>query len=144
MDCLIPEIEAISLLWYIVAVAISFLIGALWYGLLFPKTWIKAIRYECECGADVINGEKCSCSKKSFLPTMIFQLISTALVVLVFFILTPIHIWLSILVVIAIASWMKSNLKFQISDWKRFVTLALIDVGYFTIVSIIGILFSLI
>lgn len=144
MDCLIPEIEAISLLWYFVAVAISFLIGALWYGLLFPKTWIKAIRYECECGADVINGEKCSCSKKSVLPTMIFQLISTALVVLVFFILTPIHLWLSILVVIAIASWMKSNLKFQISDWKRFVTLALIDVGYFTIVSIIGILFSLI
>lgn len=75
---------------------------------------------------------------------MIFQLISTALVVLVFFVLTPIHLWLSILVVIAIASWMKSNLKFQISDWKRFVTLALIDVGYFTIVSIIGILFSLI
>lgn len=144
MDCLNPEIEAISLLWYFVAVAISFLIGALWYGLLFPKTWMKAIRYECACGADVINGEKCTCSKNSVLPTMIFQLISTALVVLVFFILTPIHIWLSILVVIAIASWMKSNLKFQISDWKRFVTLALIDVGYFTIVSIIGILFSLI
>ncbi len=136
--------EAISWLWYCVAVVASFLAGAIWYGFLFPKTWMKAVRYECACGADVVNGEKCTCKKKSVFSTMLIQLISTAFVVLMYFVLTPISIWLSVIVVVSISAWMKSTLKFQISNWKRYITLASIDVGYFFIVSVIALLLSLI
>lgn len=137
-------IESISWLWFCISVVVSFLAGAIWYGLLFPKTWMKAVKYECECGADVVNGEKCTCKKRSVLPTFIIQFISTALVVFMYFILTSISIWLSVVVVIAVSAWMKSILKFQISNWKRFMTLAAIDISYFFIVSVIAVLFSLI
>ena len=135
---------AISWLWYFLAVTISFSIGALWYGVLFIKPWTKAVRYECDCGSDLSQGEKCICKPKaSYFFTMFMQFISTALVILMYFILTPISIWLSILVVVSISGWMKSNLKFQINEWKRFVTLASIDIGYFFIVSSIAVGFSL-
>ncbi|MDD2488246.1 MAG: DUF1761 domain-containing protein [Bacteroidales bacterium] len=136
--------EQISWLWYCGGVVVSFLAGALWYGFLFPKTWMKAVRYECACGADVVNGEKCTCKSRGVFLTMLFQFISTAFVVFMYFVLTPISIWLSVIVVVAVCAWMKSNLKFQISNWKRYITLALIDVGYFFIVSVIAVLFSLI
>lgn len=136
--------EHISWLWYCVGVVVSFLAGALWYGFLFPKTWMKAVRYECACGADVVNGQKCTCKSGGVFLTMLFQFISTAFVVFMYFVLTPISIWLSVIVVVAVCAWMKSNLKFQISNWKRYMTLALIDVGYFFIVSVIAVLFSLI
>ncbi|MFA6200589.1 MAG: hypothetical protein WC679_09320 [Bacteroidales bacterium] len=138
-------LETISWLWYCLAVLVSFAFGVIWYGVLFTKTWAKAVRYECECGADIANGEKCTCKPNfSIFYTFTFQIISTALVVLMYFILTPISIWLSVLVVVSISAWMKSTLKFQISNWKRFFTLASIDVGYFFIVSSIAIGFSLI
>lgn len=147
MECCLNgacPLSEISWLWYAIATVVSFFIGAIWYGVLFPKTWMKAIRYECACGADVINGEKCTCKSNGVFPTMLFQFISTAFVVFMYFTLTSISIWLSVIVVLAVCAWMKSTLKFQISDWRRFFTLALIDVGYFFIVSVVAVLFSLI
>lgn len=145
MEKILPIFESIPWLWYSLAVLISFAFGAIWYGVFFTKAWAKAVRYECECGADIANGEKCTCKPNfSFYYTFIIQIITTALVTLMYFILTPISIWLSVMVVIAISGWMKSTLKFQISNWKRFIILASIDVGYFFIVSCIGIGFSLI
>lgn len=145
MKMILPIFEAIPWLWYSLAVLISFALGAIWYGILFTKAWAKAVRYECECGADIANGEKCTCkSNFSSYYTFIVQIITTAILTLMYFILTPISIWLSVLVVIAISGWMKSTLKFQISNWKRFIILASIDVGYFFIVSCIAIGFSLI
>jgi hypothetical protein len=136
--------EAISWLWYGIAVVVSFFVGAIWYGFLFSKAWMKAVKYECACGADVVNGEKCTCKKSSNALIFLIQIIATAFVVFMYFILTSISIWLSVVVVIAISAWMKSTLKFQISNWKRYITLAGIDVGYFFVVSVIAILFSLI
>lgn len=134
--------EQISWLWYSIGVIVSFIVGAIWYGILFSKQWMKAVRYECACGADVVNGEKCTCKLRGVFTTMLFQFISTAVVVFMYFILTPISIYLSIIVVVAVSGWMKSTLKFRISNWKRFMTLATIDVGYFFIVSLIAVLFS--
>jgi len=145
METILHHFETISWLWYSLAVLVSFAFGAIWYGVLFTKPWAKAVRYECECGADISNGEKCTCKPNfSIYFTFIIQFLSTALVVFMYFILTPISIWLSVLVVIAISAWMKSTLKFQISNWKRFMILAAIDVSYFFIVSCIAVGFSLI
>lgn len=129
-------ISQISWLWYIVAVVVSFGVGALWYGKLFSKAWIKAVEYKCACGADLQKGEKCTCKSRSVLP-MVLQFVSTALIALMYFILVAYGAWLALAVAIAVSAWMKASLKFRIADWKRFVTLASIDVGYFFIVSLI-------
>lgn len=132
----------ISWLWYCISVVLAFGMGALWYTVLFGKQWIKAVNYVCACGANLSNEEKCSC-KARFPWEMIFQLISTAIVGMMFFLLTPLSLVMAVIVVFAFAGWTKSMLKFQIADWKRFITLASIDVGYFVVVSIIFIGFSM-
>ena len=131
----------ISWLWYCVSVVAAFGLGALWYTILFGKQWIKAVNYECVCGANLSKGEKCTC-KGRFPWEMLFQVIGTALIGFMYFILTPVSLWLSVIVCVAFAGWTKSMLKFQIAGWSRYITLAMIDVGYFVVVSVIFILFS--
>lgn len=133
----------ISWLWYAISVVVVFGLGALWYGKFFSKSWLKAVDYKCPCGADIQNGEECKCESNSVLP-MIFQFIATLLIGLMYFVLVALSAWVAILVVITVCGWMKSTLKFQIAEWKRFMTLALIDVGYFFIASLIFIGFALI
>ena len=132
----------ISWLWYCFSVVLAFGMGALWYTVIFGKQWIKAVNYVCVCGANLSNGEKCTC-KARFPWEMIFQFISTALMGMMYFLLTPQSLVLAVIVAFAFAGWTKSMLKFQIAGWKRFITLASIDVGYFVVVSIIFIVFSL-
>lgn len=134
----------INWLWYAVSVIVAFVMGMIWYGKLFTKSWVKAVRYECPCGADLSKGEKCTCDPKSGILVMIMQIITTALVGLMYFLLVGVSYWYAIIVVIAVCGWMKLSLKFQIPEWKRYFTLAIIDVGYFFIVSLIFILFALI
>ena len=54
----------ISWLWYAVAVVIAFGTGALWYTVIFGKQWIKAVNYECKCGANLSKGEECKCESR--------------------------------------------------------------------------------
>lgn len=131
----------ISWLWYALSVVVAFGTGALWYTVIFGKQWIKAVNYECKCGANLSKGEECKC-KSSFPWEMIFQLVSTALIGFMYFLLTPLSLVMSVIVCFAFAGWTKSMLKFQISSWKRYITLASIDVGYFVVVSAIFIYFS--
>ncbi|MGL4908604.1 MAG: DUF1761 domain-containing protein [Bacteroidales bacterium] len=122
--------SSISYLWYSVAVITVFAFGALWYSWLFAKAWKNAILRE--------EGEPTGCP---FLP-LFFQFIATALIGLMYFLLTQQSLAFSITVLVAISAWQKANLKFQISSWKRFITLSAIDVGYFAIASIVFILFA--
>ena len=140
--CLFSQI---SWLWYTISVVIAFGLGFVWYSLLFTKKWVEAVKFQCPCGADLAKGEKCNCKPSAAIwLTFVFQIIATAFIGLMYFVLTSISIWLSIIVVIAICAWMKSTLKFQIMDTKRWMTLCLIDVGYFFAASVIYILFALI
>lgn len=141
MEAGCPLIQ-ISWLWYAVGVVAVYALGALWYTVLFGKKWIKAVNYKCVCGADLSNDEKCTC-KPRFPWEMAFQLISTAILGLMYFVVTPISLPIAILIAIAVTAWNKSMLKFQIADWKRFTTLALIDVGYFVVASVVFILLAL-
>ena len=133
--------SGISWLWYVISVVVAFGMGALWYTVLFGKQWVKAVNYVCLCGANISDGEECTC-KGRFPWEMLFQFVGTALIGLMYFILTPVSFWLSIIVCVAFAGWTKSMLKFQIAGWSRYITLAMIDVGYFVVVSVIFILFS--
>jgi hypothetical protein len=131
----------ISWLWYAIAVVVAFGLGAFWYTILFGKKWLKAVNYECNCGSNLSKGEECKCPSR-FPWEMVFQFVSTAIVGLMYFMLTPMSLIMAIFVCIAFSAWTKSMLKFQIANWKRFISLALIDVGYFVIVSIIFIVFA--
>lgn len=133
--------SGISWLWYVISVVVAFGMGALWYTVLFGKKWIKAVNYVCLCGANIYDGEECTC-KGRFPWEMLFQFMGTALIGLMYFLLTPVSLWLSIIACVAFAGWTKSMLKFQIAGWSRYITLAMIDVGYFVVVSVIFILFS--
>ncbi|MDP3397885.1 MAG: DUF1761 domain-containing protein [Bacteroidales bacterium] len=132
----------ISWMWYGISVLLAFGAGALWYTVLFGKQWIKVVNYECACGANLSKGEECKC-KSRFPWEMIFQFVSTVIIGIMYFLLTSVSVALAIIVCLAFAGWTKSMLKFQIADWNRYITHALIDVGYFTLVSAIFIVFSL-
>lgn len=131
----------VSWLWYAIAVIVVYAVGALWYTVLFGKYWLKALNYICLCGANLSIDEKCTC-KPRFPYEMVFQFISTAILGLLYFLVAPFSIWVSVAIVVAFSAWTKSMMKFQIADWRRFKTLAAIDVGYFVIASIVFILFS--
>lgn len=126
----------ISWLWYAIAVLTAYATGALWYTVLFGKQWIKAVHFECQCGAKLYKGEKCSCGPR-FPWEMAFQFVSTAFIGLMYFVLTPVSIWMAVLICLSFSAWTKSMYKFEISSWKRFTTLAAINVGYFVVVSAI-------
>ena len=135
----------ISWLWYAIAVVIAFMSGWFWYN-FFTERWVKAVNYGlCACAADLAKGEKCTCKPdaKAFVP-MIAQLLSTCLMGYLYFVLTPICSGVAIFAAVAIISWMIGNILFSTSTKQRRIDRILIDVGYFTIVSVIFILFALI
>ncbi len=131
----------ISWLWYVISVLVAYAAGALWYTVLFGKQWIKAVHFECQCGAKLYKGETCTCSPH-FPVEMVFQFISTGIVGLMYFVLTPVSIWMAILVGLSFSAWTKSMYKFEIASWERFTILAAINVGYFVVVSAIFIAMS--
>ncbi|MCL2289842.1 MAG: DUF1761 domain-containing protein [Bacteroidetes bacterium] len=137
---------SISWLWYIVAVLSVFFIGFLWYNQLFGKKWLWAVRYdECPCGADLSKREKCTCKPnfKAFLP-MIVQFLAICLLGLMYFVLVKFSICLAVFVWFANFGWMKASLLFKTPNRKRFMSLLLIDGGYFLVTALVFILFGLI
>lgn len=120
--------------WYIVAVVVVFGVGAVWYSLLFSKAWMRV--FKVEMPADVKPGDAAF--------TMIMQLLASALFGLAFFVLTPISVWLSLLLLIAFCGWQKAGLKFRYTKWNDYFMAALIEAGYTFVAGIIFILFALI
>lgn len=140
----ICPLSQISWMWYAMSVVVAFVVGAFWYSVLFGRKWAEAIRYECACGADLAKGQECTCKRgASVYMTFLLQFASTALIGLMYFVLTGVSVALSALVVVAVSAWMKATLKFEIPDFKRWITLCAINVGYFFVASLIFILFSL-
>ena len=119
---------------YLVSVVTVFIIGAIWFSFLFSKMWIEANKIDVT--------EKGSTGNMVF--TMLFQLFTTALLGLAIFVVTKISWELAVFMVIAVAGWMKSNLKFKFIDYKTFFKAAISEVGYFAISAIVFILFALI
>jgi hypothetical protein len=135
----------ISWLWYAVSVVLAFVSGWAWYN-FFTERWVKAVNYGlCACGADLSKGEKCTCKPdaKAFLP-MIAQLLATCFIGYMYFVLVQICVGVAIIAAVAIIGWMKANILFSTPGKQRRIDRILIDVGYFTVVSVIFILFALI
>ncbi len=134
----------ISWLWFTVAVIVSYGIGAVWYSFLFSKKWLKLNNVHCpQCHANWAEGEQCQCKGAGVFLTMSMMFIATAILALLYFVVTPISWPLSVFIFIAAAGWMKATLKFRMGNFRDFTALATIDIGYFTIVSLVCILLSL-
>ncbi len=123
----------INWLWYVIAVVVAFVVGALWYSSLFAKAWVRVFKVEMP--------EKMQSGNMIF--TMLMQLLVTALLGLVFFMMTGISVWLAVLVLIAFCGWQKANLKFRYVKWNEYFMAALIEAGYTFVAGLIFILFAL-
>ncbi len=122
----------INWLWLAVATVLSMAIGALWYGKLFSKAWVRA--------NDVQMPEKIA-QWQMILPFVV-QMLATALLAVYIFIAVQVSACLLAFGLLAFLGWQKSTLKYRIMDMKKFITAACIDLGYFAIVSTICILFA--
>jgi hypothetical protein len=127
--------EGINWWFYLASVVTVYIIGAIWFSFLFAKMWIEANKIDVT--------EKGSTGNMVF--TMLFQLFTTALLGLSIFVLVSETSWeLAAFMVIAVAGWMKANLKFKFNDFKTFFKAAISEVGYFAVSAIVFILFALI
>lgn len=137
--------HSVNWLWYSVAVLIVFFLGAVWFVVLFSRSWAWAARITpVGNGKEVIEDDVAYRAGFKSFRTMLAQFCSTLLLGLVYFMVTPLSLWLSLLIAIASSAWMKTIMHFEVRNWKRYVTLAAVDVGYFFISSLIFIFFALI
>lgn len=118
--------------WYVISVVVVFGVGALWYSMLFGKAWMKVFKVEMPAEDEPVQ----------IWPTMLIQLIATALLGLVFFILVRQSCTLAFVTLIGFSAWQKAGLKFRFLDWKQFMIAASIDVGYLFIAGLLFMLFA--
>ena len=132
-------------LWWALTVVVAYLIGWLWYSVLFKKEWI-ALEKHCNCGPDCTcgcqEGKECTCGDDcqchgskcgAFIP-MFIQLAATAVLGFMFFIIAGRHILLSLGFAVAFAAWNKAGIFFRAGWTKRGRNLVWIDVSYLFIV----------
>lgn len=123
----------INWLWYIISVIVIFVLGAIWYSLLFKKNWIRVFKIDIPEKEETLGT----------LFTMSIQFIVTAFLGLLFFVLVPISLLIALFVLVSFCGWQKATLKFRYTIWKDYIMAALIEVGYTFIAGILFILFAL-
>ncbi len=125
----------INWMWLIIALIVNFAIGAVWHSVKngFGKMWIEVFKVE------MVSKEEMK--PIMFIAPMLIQLLAMFLMGLLYFMMPC--IWSKIFVCIAIAGWMKGSLMFRYStNFKNFLKAAWVEVGYFTVASIIFIIAS--
>lgn len=125
--------DSINWLWYAISVVIVFALGAIWFSLLFQKTWIKVFKVD-------MSGNK----SDGAVVTLLMQLIATALFGLVFFVLVKFSFWVALLALIGFCGWQKGTLKFRYMRWKEYFQAAFVEAGYTFLAGIVFILMGLI
>jgi len=140
-------------LWWALTVVVAYLVGWLWYSVIFKKEWIALERRGCNCGPDCTCGcqegkectcdDNCKCCHGSTFGTMMpmfIQLAATAVLGFMFFITTGICVWLSLGLAVAFAAWNKAGIFFRAGWNKRGRNLVWIDVSYLFIVLLLFII----
>jgi hypothetical protein len=130
---LCQSVSGIDWWWFAAATVVSFIVGAVWYSLLFAKTWVKV--FKVDMGVVTIG---------RFLRTMLLQFAANAAFGFVLFVLTDISVWIALLSLAGFCVWEKGNLNFEFGRMKDFILAVTIRVGYTFIAGVIFILFALI
>jgi hypothetical protein len=124
----------INWMWFSVAVIVTFAIGAVWFSALFSKNWVRIFKVEMP--------EKPT--PALMIRTLVLQFVVNVFFGLLFFMLTPVSVYLSVFALIVFCAWQKGMLNFQFPKFQDFVMAAVINVGYTFVVGIVFILFALI
>ncbi len=123
----------INWLWYFVSVIVAYGAGAIWFSFLFQKAWIRVFKIDMPEKNEPTGA----------VLTMSIQLLVTALLGLMFFVLVPVSKSIAVFALIAFCGWQKGTLKFRYTKWREFFTAAIVEVGYTFLVGVIFILFAL-
>lgn len=123
----------IDWLWYVVAILAAYLLGALWYSVLFPKAWIRVFKIEIPDKPSSAN----------MFVTMFAQLVATALMGLALFLITSLSFWLAVLTLVGFCGWNKATLKYKYARWGDYFRAAWIEAGYLFLAGAIFIIFAL-
>ena len=132
-NLLYQSFSAINWWWFAVAAIVVFGVGALWYSVFFPKTWMRIFKVELS-----------KPTPGSMFRTFFLQFAANLLFGLVFFILTNLSVWIALLTLVGFCGWEKASLNFEFAKLKDFIMAVTIKVGYTFIAGIIFILFALI
>jgi hypothetical protein len=133
-NLLCQTISNINWIWFVVAVTVTFGVGAVWHSALFANAWIRVFKVEMP--------EKVTTS--SFIRTMSVQFMGSILYGFVFFVLTELSVWVAVLALTGFFGWETGNLNFQFAKIKDFMMATLIRAGYTLVAGLIFILFALI
>ncbi len=124
----------VNWLWFVIAVLAAFLLGALWYSVLFPKLWVKTFKVELP---DKL-------APGNMFVTMFGQIVATALMGLSLFLITPVSFWLAVLTLVGFCGFNKGMLKYKFYKWRDYFRAAGIEVTYQFLAGMVFILFALI
>lgn len=124
----------IDWLWYVLSILAVYVVGALWYSVLFRKMWLEVFKVKIPTKP----------SGGNMFVTFFGQLVATALMGLVIFIITPVSVWLAVIMVFAVCGWQKGSLKYQFAEWREYFRAAWVTAGYTFVAGVIFILFALI
>ncbi len=125
---------SINWLFFCISVFLAYGLGGVWYS---PK--ILGHKW-----AEIINPNfKETKEEKSIILPMIVQFLATALLALAIFVGVKISIFQTTLFLIAMGGWQKASLLFKYPYFKKFLVVALIELGYFMLTIIIFLIFAL-
>ncbi len=113
-------LQEINWILFAFSVLAAFLVGALWYSLVFFKVWNRVFRLE----SNAMN------HPMSMVRSFVIQCITGTMFGFVIFVLSGFAAWLGWLGVLTIAGWQMCALTFKYSSWKNFLLAVMVESGY--------------
>ncbi len=126
--------EEINWIWFAFAVVAAFAVGAMWYSLLFFKTWREVFK------VDMPDQDRPGGWIRSFL----IQFVTGTMLGVLVFVLATLSVKFAIFAVITVAGWQMCAITFKYGEWKRFLQATMIESGYTVACGVVYILFSMI
>jgi hypothetical protein len=106
--------------WYVLGVFLAFVLGGLWFSLIFPDRWVRVFKVDMSAGV----------SPLSMIVTMGINLLSIALYGFLVVIVATVSRSLGSLLILAVFVWEASTLRFQFANLALFLQAVVIHPGH--------------
>lgn len=131
-DLLSQAVGGINWWRFAAATVVCIACGAMWYSVLFPRTWARVFKIDTE-----------GVTSASMMRSFGLQILATVVYGFALWVLAALSAWIAIIALAGFCAWEKGNLSFDFSRTKDFFTAALIRVGYTFLAGMIFIIFAL-
>lgn len=131
-DLLSQAVGGINWWRFTAATVVCIACGAMWYSVLFPRTWARVFKIDTE-----------GVTSASMMRSFGLQILATVVYGFALWVLAALSVWIAIIALAGFCAWEKGNLSFDFSRTKDFFTAALIRVGYTFLAGMIFIIFAL-